>query len=372
MKIFDDEKQLSAIRSYLGQYLIENNIIEQDRDQSIHCPFPGHPDKKPSAKYYRYDRDSGAFHPNIYCPVCDRAEDLLGLYQLDNNVDFATAKKELVTRYNIDPEKPNPAPNSEPKSAGGSPDRKLNIDDVPIVVTAEITENVSRLPDHDYLRNKGISDETAKRLHVGYDSQGRICFPTSGRGYFTRNLATDKDDRSFYKPRNTISEPFNLVALNQSEPVFIVEGATDVLSLYEVGAEALALVGTASSRLLEWLQAYKENGLELPPLILSLDNDEAGRKGQKVLADKLKEQDIYFTEFNVSGGNKDPNDALLADRGDFASKVSNAVNVTKDEKCQIEIKNNHLTRNATGRWDEFLRRREINRNTPPLEPASLI
>jgi len=76
-------------------------------------------------------------------------------------------------------------------------------------------------------------------------------------------------------------------------PVFIVEGAIDALSIAEVGGEACALGSTSGvDKFLDMV------GRERPtvPLILSLDNDKAGKDAQAKLKTWLEARKISFYE----------------------------------------------------------------------------
>ena len=59
-------------------------------------------------------------------------------------------------------------------------------------------------------------------------------------------------------------------------------------------------------------------------LILCFDNDKGGEKCSKVISEGLQRLNISFVKANISGSHKDPNEALTADREQFAKAVGEA------------------------------------------------
>lgn len=69
-------------------------------------------------------------------------------------------------------------------------------------------------------------------------------------------------------------------SLDGTEPVFISEGEIDALSIIDVGGQALALDGAGNKN--KFIEFCKSSPPTVP-VILSLDNDGAGRKAQSEL-----------------------------------------------------------------------------------------
>ena len=115
---------------------------------------------------------------------------------------------------------------------------------------------------------------------------------------------------------------------NPSQPVFIVEGEIDAMSIIQVGGEA---VGLGSLSMTEKLLDYVESVLPKQPLIFALDNDkggsEAGNKAQKKIEERREQLEekgliIHFADVeNLYSGHKDANEALCAEFFEFAPKV---------------------------------------------------
>ena len=123
------------------------------------------------------------------------------------------------------------------------------------------------------------------------------------------------------------------LAAADTAPVFVTEGAFDALSILEVGGQAVALNSAANwKRLLDALQTQPVRA----PLLLCLDNDEAGWAATAELAERLSELRVPFWDVcaDVCGSFKDPNEALCADRSGFSNTVREILKLydTKEER----------------------------------------
>lgn len=195
-----------------------------------------------------------------------------------------------------------------------------------------------------YLQSRGISPETAERFVLGYVSEWRsltavkngknppasqrLIIPTGNSSYLARAISKDTDP-AYKMMKEGAADFFNKKALQGTVPVFITEAALDALSIIEVGGEACALGSTSGvNKFLELCKAESP----IIPLILSLDNDEAGQKAQEKLKTGLEELKISFYEINTSGEYKDPNEHLISNREAFIALVnSNPVEVARQE-----------------------------------------
>lgn len=184
------------------------------------------------------------------------------------------------------------------------------------------------------MQSRGISPETAVRFMLGYvlewrsptavkngknpPSSQRLIIPTGNNSYLAR--AINKDTDPAYKVmKEGAADFFNKKALQGIAPVFITEAAIDALSIIEAGGEACALGSTSGVN--KFLELCKTEP-PIVPLILSLDNDEAGQKAQEKLKAGLEELKISFYEINTSGEYKDPNEHLTANREAFIAVVN--------------------------------------------------
>lgn len=203
-------------------------------------------------------------------------------------------------------------------------------------------ECVARITDPaaaSYLSARGISAATAQRYAIGFDPAAdpagapggsgqalhpapRIIIPTSREHYIARSI--DPSTPAAYQklnPKGSTPAIFNEGALYRAQEVFVTEGAFDALSILEAGADAIALNSTANAEaLIKKLEQRKTSAT----LILCLDNDNAGAKATETLSAGLRRLDISFIAANISGGHKDPNEHLQADRAAFTEAIAEA------------------------------------------------
>lgn len=198
-----------------------------------------------------------------------------------------------------------------------------------------------------YMQGRGVSHETAARLGIGFDdawlsptviehgkrafASKRLIVPLNANAYITRTITAPKteSDRRFAKMNEGKSDLFHASALyeNDVNTVFIVEGFFDALSILEVmqnrpDVSAVSLNSTSNIGLL--IERLKNRPTKAT-LVLCLDRDDAGQKAQKMLSSELSKLNVPFITDDISGGCKDPNEALQRDRNAFADAVCEAV-----------------------------------------------
>ena len=200
------------------------------------------------------------------------------------------------------------------------------------------------LQETDY--HRGISLETLNRFNVGYvknwrnpknpnaKESPRLIIPTSKSSYVAR-LTTQGEPR-IIKAGST--HLFNIEALGSSkEPIFIVEGELDALSIIDAGGEAIGIGGTSGERmLLNALQDHKKTA----PLILALDNDEPGQNASSKLINALGERLFIVASDSLYLGKKDANEALNANREAFKETLQKDIERAKakeEEQRDIEL-----------------------------------
>ena len=279
-----------------------------------------------------------------HCFSCDRSGDVIDLYRQDTGADFPTALSLLADEAGIIIDEYTPAsPQADFKEQGQ--DNKPAANKSP----AEATENPTdytpyylqcreRITDPaaaDYLKNRGISTDTAKAYYLGFDPQAdpagtnhpcpRLIIPTSKAHYIGRS--TDPNTPPAFQkmnPKGSSPDIFNLKALyaQDVQEVFICEGAFDALSLLEIGRPAVALNSTSNAgKLIKQLERKRTAAT----LILCLDNDEAGKKAAETLKEGLRRLNISHISGKICGQYKDPNEALTGDKEAFIDAVSEAI-----------------------------------------------
>ncbi|MGL5383493.1 MAG: CHC2 zinc finger domain-containing protein [Culicoidibacterales bacterium] len=85
----------------------------------------------------------------------------------------------------------------------------------------------------------------------------------------------------------------------------VTEGVFDVMRCHDVGIKnSVSLLGSSISD--KHIELFKNLNV---PIVLALDNDEAGKKAIKTISERLKEEDIQFLVHEIQHG-KDLDDAL--------------------------------------------------------------
>lgn len=195
--------------------------------------------------------------------------------------------------------------------------------------------------------HRGLSIETLNRFKIGYveswrhpkapnaPASPRLIIPTSKESYLARDTRDQipEEQKPYAKSKVGSIHLFNAKALQTAtKPIFIVEGELDALSIIEVGGEAVALGTTTKVKsLLELLKTKKPE----QPLIIALDNDEAGEKAYRELSEGLKGLSIPFYRLNPAGEYKDANEALQGNREALRQAVEEAEHI-QDEAEQAQ------------------------------------
>lgn len=298
----DEIKQALKASNYLAQYLAETGraTLDGSSERQISCPNKAahkNGDKSPSCRYYP------APDEHIFCHACSYSRDLLELIKEDKGLEFMDALKWAASHYGLE--------------YADEPQKKKSQAQLYIEACAL---NYSQT---DYLEKRGISLETAQRFHIGYDpKEQRVVFP-QGSGYVAR--AVDPASPLRYKyPKGEKVTPFNLNALwnKAGDPVYIVEGQIDALSVIEAGGAAVGLGGITHQQTL--IDAIKARPVSVP-LCVAFDNDkqENTRKQEQRLSKALEQLGVrLFRASLYPDGCKDANDALLKDRSAFAHTLA--------------------------------------------------
>lgn len=204
--------------------------------------------------------------------------------------------------------------------------------------------------DSDYLAKRGISEATQEHFSIGYcpnwkspaalkkgynpPATPRVIIPTSQYSYIARDTrppeSMSEKERQFAKMKEGSLELFNLKAIEESEePVFVVEGEIDAISIYEAGHNAIALGSTTNYKK---VLAYVKEHRPAKPLLIALDNDKSGEETAQKLIDCLRELNIECCRADINGGHKDPNEYLVADREGFIQALETAIEASRNAK----------------------------------------
>jgi len=232
--------------------------------------------------------------------------------------------------------------------------------------TAFFTEANKHLADTTY--HRGISIETLNRFNVGYVANwknpelphtppsNRLIIPTSKYSYVAR--ATEQQDERYRILKTKHTHIFNLQALTTAtQPIFVVEGEIDALSILDLGFEAIGLGGlSAIPKLQEEIHKVKPK----QPVIIALDADREGEKASIRLNEQKDTLPAYlhFTHpKTLYLGQKDASEALNANKQGFKDQLQATIAKAKQEadKLETEAKETYRQQNAVSAYmDNFL------------------
>lgn len=194
-----------------------------------------------------------------------------------------------------------------------------------------------------YIKKRGIDAETARKFNLGYIANWvsptarahganpkptpRLIIPTSKNSYIARDTRANipENEQKYRKMKEGPVRIFNGEALKENQPIFIVEGEIDALSILKTGlAPAIGLGSVANVRKFVGLvKSYQKQRPDnfYPTLLLALDNDPAGQKAKTALKAQLDQLGVTSYEVQIARGHKDANEALVADRVKFAEDL---------------------------------------------------
>ncbi|NCC11269.1 MAG: toprim domain-containing protein [Bacteroidia bacterium] len=351
------EQAKDHIKGQLRSYLTEQGI---DTGKPFQCLNPEHPDKKPSMSYDPTRQKAHCFS----CGADYDTLDVIGIQQGISNPADIFKKAYQIFGITIDGEPSQKQPRSEQNTStkGKQEDQETYI-----------TQAHKKIDQTDYPKLRGLTQATIERFKLGYDpafktkaSNGEyttwkaLIIPTSPTSYTARNTdpKADKADRI---RKQGASPLFNPEAIETDQPVFIVEGELDAMSITEAGGQAIALGSTANYRT---LVDYLSTATLKTPVLLALDKDKAGEETTEKLAEELTKQGISFYRVDVSGEYKDPNEALQQDRGAFTQRIKQAEQTQAEELKREKV--DYLYKSAAYSINEFIDGIHAKANTPSI------
>ena len=312
------EEAKESAKSHLLDYLNAKGI---NTSTNFSCLNPSHDDKHPSMSF-----DSR--RNRCHCFSCGVDYDIFDVVGLETGLTGKELFEHVYRLYNISVDYSDFNKNQNTSKSIPHPESKTKID----INKKSHDENRKSLTEFfekchaavektDYWKKRGLSKPIVDAYNLGYwEEKKRFVIPTGEFSYNARaTWEADKKER-YLKPKGQF-ELFNLKAIPLAEqPVFVVEGEFDALSIIEAGGIAVALGSSSNLRFIEFLKSNRPKY----PLILALDNDEAGRVGEAKLSDELTKIQVEFVDADITGEFKDANEALIGDREVFIQNVLNA------------------------------------------------
>lgn len=332
-----------GIEEIISKYHTNSYTVKHGKGTCL-CPF--HNEKTPS---FTFNTEKNLFK----CFGCDEGGDQISFVMRYFGLKFSDAVKKIdedfglhYLDYNDYEEIPNPDKTPiKPIKA------EQNIDNAPTEETADFTDFFLQankdIEKTDY--HRGISLATLNRFKIGYVEQWRhpktpnapptprLIIPTSKSSYLARDTRKfiPEYQKAYSKSKVGSIHIFNQKSLQKAnQPIFVVEGEIDALSVIDVDGEAIALGTTAKAKSL--LEIF-ENDKPKQPVILALDNDEAGQKACEELSKGLAKLGIPVSKFVLDSKYKDANEALQDNRENLRQAISQAKIKAETEKEQQEF-----------------------------------
>jgi len=292
-KEINDRINIRQIIEYYHQPINRNNKVS--------CPL--HHDKTPSLSV---DEKNNMF--NCFSAGCNFGGDGIKFVARLKNIDNIDAAKMICKDFNLQI-------NFESKE----------LNDKQKEIKKYIVSCQKDLDKTDYLQKRGLTTATLKQFGVGFDiKRNAVVIPYSSNYtyYQTRNII----DKKFFKPKTEDAgeEPLwneNALRRNSRSPIFIVESPICAMSIMQYGGIAISLCGKGNiKKLVEKCKTYKP----IAPLILCLDNDEAGQTATEQLVEMLRDIDIKHVVFNIADYCKDPNELLMKNADRLCNRIHQA------------------------------------------------
>ena len=337
----DRDTARKEIRTRLRRY-VESVTKRSDKagNNMYNCPICGSGCGSHSTGAFSINGDEDKWK----CFSCDRGGDIFDLIgELYHTTNYNEQLRVAADHFGIiiDDSSTIPRQDFTPiKGRAGDPEPDSDYTDF-------IIQSAQNIDQTDY--HRGITLETLQRFKVGYcanwkhpkaakaPQMPRLIIPTSKYSYLARDTRVNipPDQREYAKMKVGKMQIFNQNILSTAtQPIYVVEGEIDALSIIDAGGEAIGLgTTTMAGKLLSLLESHPP----AQPLILALDNDKPGEKtvgelinGIKYLNGTLKQKGlemlgIPFYRYNLTGQYKDANEALQANRATFISAVKQGV-----------------------------------------------
>jgi hypothetical protein len=337
MTKLDEQKAIIKGPGHIAQFLRHEGYDIPDQG-NFRCILPGHDDRNPSANIHVQDGVE-----KYHCFGCGHDLDIFALCQTLRTCGFMDALHYLAGIFGM----------ALNESTGNNPDASTA---AYITRCAQFIFTGNGKTGLDYLHGRGLSDATIKRFKIGYDHKeggeeagGAIIIPYGPR-FFKRFINPIKTKTGnllkglYDTPKGTQRPVFGAEGLttDSNNPLFIVEGEIDALSLIETGQQAIAIGGTGGWRKgIELVQQYK-----VRCVIPCMDRDNPGEAAQTKIEAALDGVNgcsvfkgapkLLLPDLADGSHPKDCNEALVNDRAGFIERVRTvaamAVNATATAK----------------------------------------
>lgn len=333
MKLYN-RQYLNELRQRLGDYL---ELTGRDTRHNFICVNPEHEDHSPSMHYYKkLDK--------CLCFGCGVKYDLFEFIGIDFGIagfkERIEKASEIFHAHSEEAEKVLQSVRDRQEQSGKS---SSPFDDPTEKNTEPHHENMAggtrdykkffascqeRIMGTGYWRKRGLSPEIVRTAGLGYhpdyhiDREGTtwraLIIPVDDQHFMARNTDESAGKNNRFRSSGggrVLYTRFSDID-RSTRPTFIVEGELDAISVADAGGEVIALGSVRNIvKLIDYLMEHRPKR----PLILALDQDEAGRRAENELAAALWKMEISFLAIpeNSMHGCYDANEFLQHDRDEF-------------------------------------------------------
>lgn len=389
-----DKQIVSEVRSRwkdVLQHITSAAETKVNGQTSYICPICGHGAGGDGLTFNPRSKDGNGLH----CFGCGFSGDIIDLIGQTSHADFVNSLKCAAGYLGIyvpdEPYKPKVEemfPPDNPTAAVKGNDKgteKPKTDFTAFFLQAK-SDNAG-----EYLKGRGISKEVQDRFGVGYVEKWKhpkspsfapeypvVIFPKNKGAYTARytmgaaeikDLKERKEITSKSPQVNETGEkaPFfcEKLALSETAPIFVVEGETDALSIWELGYPAIALGSTSqAAAFAEFAIVHKDK-----MWIVGLDTDTAGKNAIKTIEEKLNGTAVKYIVADINGRYHDPNDRLVNDGSGLlkALKIS-SLQISDPEGYERELLQKN---NAAAQINDFWNQIYASKENKPIESGFL-
>lgn len=349
---FAELKEIASLREY-----VKTNL-KASKHGKFCCPLCG-------SGTHRGEQSDGAFvvmpdGMKWICHVCKESGDIFDLAGIVNGCENdKMAQLKAVGAFcgvEIDQmgnqsEKPLERPRIDDRGSQGvsgmfgSDEPVTNEQAIERMAAAQYLEqmrgNVSDPECLSFLSGRGITEDDARRVGIGYDpSRKKVIMPWKGCPWYY--VERDITGKAAIRVSNTTFKVgpkplYNRKAAEDGGVFVIVEGPFDAVSFELCGVPAIAL-GTnhlSACNMTELLEAIGPNAGRCAALLM-LDNDNAGELGTLELSKSLEDAGVACVDLRCMlevKNDKDPSEWFARDREEFGESIKRAV---EDARGNIE------------------------------------
>jgi CHC2 zinc finger/Toprim-like len=313
MLTVDNETDLEELKddpSAFNLYQSRLDLRRQGSEYIARCPF--HVDKNPS---FHVNRKAGRWLWN--CFPCQRGGSIVDFVSEFDRLDVGDAIQTIKNELGNQTSRPSCKTDDYQKQQSF---RTISLTEYAIV-EGKLAAN-STVQEW-LLTNRGITYETAKRLHIGYRQKipanesvqdildkGWLCFPSIEDGRVVSLKYRSVVRKAFSRKHSMATVLFNTVTISPLEDLYVTAGEFDAAVLEQAGFHTVSLPSDSipiTSELIAKLKLGKR-------LILAGDSDDSGIR----VMDKIQEKIPEALRLSWPDGIKDANQLWIVHRRNMA------------------------------------------------------